>query len=690
MTPAQSFRLWLNGLGDEELATVLRHRPDVTLPPPPNLASLATRLLLHGSIALALQSCNAQQLKALEDLARAGGELKPVSPAEVNVDIAHQLADRALAFPTDQGWMVPPQVPSALPGDWTLQPAQFDPVALDNLSPQQRQILDTLTSSGGVGTTKDASLDADPQRPIPQLIAAGLVHRVDSRTVRLPRAVRSALRGVTPAQIPLEPSGRQLPPGSGPEEDADANHAAAAAALEVVRLMGRLLEHLGQHPVELLKDNTVGVRPLAALNKALDTEHAARLIALGLSARLLGRGEPSGGAEGNFLAPTELSTEWEDSDLSARAEFLVAAWFDSPWATWESTRVLDPETKHDALPRLRATVLDVYRHSSATLDTAQFWEDARFTRPLFATYTKAATIEACLEEAEWLGVLAKGRFATARPVPAQVEQFIVQADHTILVPGPLPAALHNTVRTLADVESGGVASVLRLSTASLRRGLDAGMTAAEITDFLRAHSLTPVPDSIVFLIEDAARRHGTLRGGTALSYLRSTDEAVLAQAVHASPHLRLIAPTVAIADVPLATVLEQLRAAGFSPAAEDADGATIQVVSTPALLPTPRAAVKRTQPTADVAGIVSALRGSAQSSAGTEEASASAESPRDLLLAAVRGRRSVRIAYATKNGTPRSATVTPLSVSGGQVDALSTAGATVRFPLERISAVELA
>ncbi|MER0075770.1 hypothetical protein, partial [Corynebacterium sp. KPL3739] len=48
------FRTWLNSLSEEELATILRHRPDVLTPLPPSIAALATRLLLRTSIARAL------------------------------------------------------------------------------------------------------------------------------------------------------------------------------------------------------------------------------------------------------------------------------------------------------------------------------------------------------------------------------------------------------------------------------------------------------------------------------------------------------------------------------------------------------------------------------------------------------------------------------------------------------------
>ena len=83
------FRTWLNSLSEEELATILRHRPDVLTPLPPSIAALATRLLLRTSIARALAECNAQQLAVLEDIAKRGDA--PIKTVEVGDRIAGSL-----------------------------------------------------------------------------------------------------------------------------------------------------------------------------------------------------------------------------------------------------------------------------------------------------------------------------------------------------------------------------------------------------------------------------------------------------------------------------------------------------------------------------------------------------------------------------------------------------------------------
>lgn len=70
---------------------------------------------------------------------------------------------------------------------------------------------------------------------------------------------------------------------------------------------------------------------------------------------------------------------------------------------------------------------------------------------------------------------------------------IAQADMTILAPGPLTTEIQEQVETLADVESPGLASVYRITEASIRRALDTGRTGADLQQFLEENVLGDVP-----------------------------------------------------------------------------------------------------------------------------------------------------------------------------------------------------
>ena len=660
------FRTWLASLDEEELATILRNRPDVLNPLPPSIAALATRLLLRTSIARALMECSAELLAEIESIARRGGELEEVE--DLHPGITRQLKERGLAY---GNILIPPEVMPALPTGWSLlEQVRVSPEDIDQLPAEERKVLETLSRSNGLGTTRDAAIDADPTRPIPRLIAKQLLQRVDATTVRLPRAVYLAVHGKSTAPIPLEGITESASP------DSKADDAGTAAGLSAVRGMQRVIDALGARPIELLKDKTVGIRQLTNLSKALSINEGElrRLIELGMSARLLNRGEPKN-LEGNFLAPTELSQGWLDASLAEKWQVLLEAWTTSTWTKEGRTLA----HTNDRLPGFRDKVLQVYLRGAEPT----FEEALRFHFPLFATHTSDETIADLRAEAEWIGaialerptsVLIEGPEAAARLTPDTVNYFLIQADMTVLVPGPLDPVTHQRLESVADLESPGLASVYRISDASLRRGLDRGMTGEEIHAFFAGHG--EVPQTLEFHIGDVAKRHGTLRSGPALSYLRSEDPALLQIALKAAP-LRLLAPTVAVSQLPVHDLLERLREHGLSPAAEDENGASLIVAPEPATLPTPTA--RRTTASPDIAKALRNLR----------DDTAPTTPSLDIVHAAARSARPITIGYADKNGNEKHRTVTPLTVAGGQIDARAADGSTIRFPLHRITSVTL-
>ncbi|WP_344591426.1 helicase C-terminal domain-containing protein [Streptomyces violaceusniger] len=161
-------------------------------------------------------------------------------------------------------------------------------------------------------------------------------------------------------------------------------------------------------------------------------------------------------------------------------------------------------------------------------------------------------------------------------LPEPLDHVLLQADLTAVAPGPLERPLAETLGILADVESKGGATVYRFTPESVRRALDAGRTADDVHTFLAAHSRTPVPQPLAYLVDDVARKHGRLRIGAASAYLRCDDDALLAEILadrrSAGLRLRRLAPTVLAAQAPPDTLLEGLRAMGYAPAAESAEG----------------------------------------------------------------------------------------------------------------------
>ena len=156
---------------------------------------------------------------------------------------------------------------------------------------------------------------------------------------------------------------------------------------------------------------------------------------------------------------------------------------------------------------------------------------------------------------------------------------IIQADLTAVAPGPLPHRISRELRLLADQESRGGAGVFRFSPASVRRGFDAGWAAAEIHAWLEQHSATGVPQPLRYLVDDVARQFGSIRIGSAETYLRSDDPAqtaaLLAHPEAAYLGLREIAPGVLVCNADTYEVVSVLRGGGLNPAVEDETGRTL-------------------------------------------------------------------------------------------------------------------
>ncbi|WP_460490865.1 helicase-associated domain-containing protein, partial [Corynebacterium nasicanis] len=345
----------------------------------------------------------------------------------------------------------------------------------------------------------------------------------------------------------------------------------AAAGLEVARHLRHLIELLGVEPSPLLKEGGVGVRAVTALARALGVseEEIHRLVSLGVAAGLLSRGDVN---DEDVLAPTVAADEWLEADLATRWLTMALGWWESPWAPWlvgtpdekkAPVRLLSESMQRPPLVEQRSMVIGQFALAPAgvALDDGQVRDDFFFSHPIAATLLPEETVSALVAEAHWIGLLAGGTATSllralldpaadplavaAEVTPGTVERLIPQGDMTILAPGPLPRALQTELDLLGDLESAGLASVYRVSDASLRRALDAGRTAEQLRDWLADHTLGEVPQSILYLLDDVARRHGTLRGGPALAYLRCDDPALLAEAVRTpaaeSVALRLIA-----------------------------------------------------------------------------------------------------------------------------------------------------
>ncbi|MGH3451297.1 MAG: helicase-associated domain-containing protein, partial [Haloechinothrix sp.] len=293
------------------------------------------------------------------------------------------------------------------------------------------------------------------------------------------------------------------------------------------------------------------------------------------------------------------------------------------------------------------------------------------------------------------------RRATAAMVdamPGPVDHVLVQADLTVVAPGPLEPGLANAIAAVSDVDSAGHATVYRVTETSVRRALDSGRTADELHELFARSSRTPIPQGLTYLIDDVARRHGRLRGGACASFLRCDDEVLLAEVAGnpatAELGLRKIAPTVLVSHLPLAEVLDGLRAGGFAPAAEGVDGRIVDLRPSGRRVPARAGTTTRRSPAPaaispeQVAAVVAHIRAGDRAAstrrgsgvrnpAGTGDTSATLA----LLASATRERREVWIGFVDAHGTATQRIVMPVRVGSGMLEGRDNE----RYPLHRIT-----
>ncbi|MET8284736.1 helicase-associated domain-containing protein [Streptomyces sp. NPDC048448] len=294
-------------------------------------------------------------------------------------------------------------------------------------------------------------------------------------------------------------------------------------------------------------------------------------------------------------------------------------------------------------------------------------------------------------------------------LPEPLDHVLLQADLTAVAPGPLERPLADTLGVLADVESKGGATVYRFTPGSVRRALDAGRSASDLHAFLTAHSRTPIPQPLTYLIDDVARRHGHLRIGAASAYVRCDDDAllneILADKRSQGLRLRRLAPTVLAAQADPAALLEGLRSMGFAPAAESAEG-DVLITRAHAHRTPPRSApepVPDGPPVPDATLLGAAIRairaGDLASTSPRKGAQAdlpgTGELPRTssaetlaTMQAAVMTGGTVWIGYVNAEGAASQRVIAPIRVEGGFVTAYDHTADEVRtYPLHRVTGV---
>ena len=585
-------------------------------------------------------------------------------------------------------------------------------------------MLQKLLEGSPVGRTRDAAAGTPPDRPVQRLLAAGLLRQVDADTVILPRLVGQALRGELPGPVGLIAPN----PVVSTTTTSDVDAVAAGAAIDLLREVEVVLETLSAAPVPELRSGGLGVRDVKRLTKVtgiedsrlgliLEVTAAAGLIATGMP-----EPEPQDGT-GPYWAPTVATDRYLESPVAQKWHLLASTWLELPGRPslvgsrgpdGKPYAALSDSLYSTAAPLDRRLLLDTLAGLApgAGVDATEASRAMIWRRPRWAARLQPDPVGALLSEAHMVGVVGRGAITTPtrtllagaagedvvkamdKVLPRPIDHFLLQADLTVVVPGPLERDLAEQLGAVARVESAGAAMVYRISEASIRRALDTGRTAVELHSFFARHSKTPVPQGLTYLIDDVARRHGQLRVGMAASFVRCEDPALLAQAITASAaeplEMRLLAPTVAVSQAPISEVLTGLREAGFAPAAEDSTGTIVDIRTRGARVPAPprrRAPHRTTSPTSQTLGaIVAVLRKVAAAPSSGMRLDPTVAITQ--LQEAAHLQASVVIGYVDPAGVATQRVVAPINVRGGQLTAYDPASGRVReFAIHRVTSV---
>ena len=739
---------------DEQLAALVAARPDLLHPVPADITALAQRAGSPASVAACLRGYDQFALHVV--LAAAMGP-DPVRPTALATElgsvvpggraaadrvgaVVQRMRSEALLWGSDRSLhLVGPARDFMVPADRGPRVAALDPVVagyardpeslralLAFAPPGAAAALDRLLAGPVIGTVADARREPDPSRsPVDWLLAHHVLVPLGGDRAVLPAEVVSILRQAGPQDPAHTVIDLAVPTPRRPALDPSrVDPGAVGAVLDVLHRTGDLGRAWAAAPPTRLRTGGIPARDLTRTARAIGApeDATALLIEVVAAAGLVA----ADSHDQLGILPTPAFDAWLAQPPAEQHAALLVAWSAMPRAVATADqRPLSPELAAPTLPDLRRDVLRILASADGSWTDNEVTGALDWWAPRRHDATRDARVSAVLTQGRELGVVVDGTLTSAgrallaadgslaatlaESLPGQVDQLILQADLTAIVPGLPTPALAELMRTMADAESTGAASVYRFSTDSIRRALDSGRAAGELLGELSRRGA--VPQALAYLIEDVARRHAVLRIGSAATFLRCDDPVVLA-GIMADPGstalgLFVLSDTVLASEQPPEHVLDRLRQMGHALLPEPGRGPATDLprrargrsaVSEASAPPTSSAPVTP----ALAAAAVRAIRANDRADAGVPDAGASPDAdpalhpvptmgPNDVmsvLRSAIATDSPVWIGYADPTGVAGDRRVEPLRLAGGYLTALDLRSETITsFALARITGV---
>ena len=242
--------------------------------------------------------------------------------------------------------------------------------------------------------------------------------------------------------------------------------------------------------------------------------------------RLAGQNKLVTASEGRWLLGVE-SDSW--LELSPRERFKSLA------ANWLQT--LGEESVKELLETAR--IFEAYSLTSLFRQTYPFADEVVNSRiQSLEGFAELIGLTAGHARTSWFELVLENRLDAAADqleqyLPESQERLIIQADLSLIAPGPLPTKLEIELRRFAETEQISMASTYRLSALSISHGLETGLTEAEIRKFLTDLSGKALPQPVDYLLREANKRFGRLTvsagPGEARSIVKSADPILLTE-----------------------------------------------------------------------------------------------------------------------------------------------------------------
>ena len=287
-------------------------------------------------------------------------------------------------------------------------------------------------------------------------------------------------------------------------------------------------------------------------------------------------------------------------------------------------------------------------------------------------------------------VLKKELDAAANLLEAQLpetgERLIIQADLSLIAPGPLPTAIEIELRKFAETEQISMASTYRLNALSISHGLETGLTETRIREMLTGLSGKDLPQPVDYLLREAVARFGRLTvsegPGEARSIIKSADPILLTEIANESKlrpfSIRRTPDNDLFSRFEAEVIYFGLREAGFSAIRVDSAGRVIS----------PRTVATRTSTLA----VISTAATDIERLREHDERLGTEPGGDDLVRQiefALKNRSKLLITATDRSGAQHEFLLEPKNLSNGRLRGIDTKAEIERtIPLERITSAE--